>query len=47
MENNLPKYSPMRGKPAATFSGEKPVHAAAMTNSRIDGGEGQQGLGLT
>ena len=47
MENNLPKYSPMRGKPAATFSGEKPVHEAAMMNSRIAAAKVSQRLGLT
>src|SRR3954452_9515664 len=35
MLNSLPKYSPMRGRPAAMRSGRKSVQAAATTNSRM------------
>ncbi len=35
IENSLPKYSPMRGRPSAIVAGRKSVHAAAAMNSRM------------
>ena len=46
IENSLPKYSPMRGRPAAIFAGEKSVHDRGNDEQQDDGGDGKQRLGL-